>query len=732
MTTTSDFRTKATLEAINRPERRFKLPHENTGKPMKVSDYFGDNVFDFRTAEGIPEAVRAELLEVARSTGKKLKREHVEVVATAATEWASQRGATHFCHWFQPLTGSTAEKHDAFLAFKGTKPIEKISVSQLMQGEPDASSFPNGGSRSTFEARGYTAWDITSPMFLIESSNGKTLCIPTAFVSYSGQALDIKTPLLRSINRLDAAATKFLQITGKTDAKSVSVTCGAEQEYFLVDKAFVAARPDLVMTGRTLLGSLSARNQQLSDHYFGDIPERALAFMQELDYELHKLGVPAKTRHNEVAPSQFEIAPIFSDANIAADQNQMLMATIKKTAHKHNFEAILHEKPFAGINGSGKHLNWSMSDNTGYNLLEPGSEPHQNLRFLATLGIVCEAVFRRGDSLRMAISGHGNDHRLGANEAPPSIISVYLGDTLNNIAMAMTEGKTFTPDDKKFLDVGADQLAQLLKDNTDRNRTSPFAFTGNKFEFRAVGSSQNIGFPMSILNAAVTEVFNESNSWLEKEIAGGKTVDEALHQLTVKWMTNAKAAIFNGDGYSEAWRTEAAKRGLPNLRTTPEALSVLTKKDRIGYLIEMGVFKAEELETRYNVLLEKYVLAREIEYRTQIEMVHQFVLPSAILYKKQLMDAVTSAKSAGVEASAEKKLLKTLDLAMEKLYDDCTNLRNSLEAADIDNHVAAAKLFAEQLLPQSEKVADVSNEVEELIPDSLWALPKYREMLFLR
>lgn len=732
MTTTSDSRTKATFEAINRPERIFKVPMENTGKPMKVSDYFGDNVFDFRTAEGIPEAVRAELLEVSRSTGKKLKREHVEVVATAATEWATHRGATHFCHWFQPLTGSTAEKHDAFLAFKNDKPIEKISVSQLMQGEPDASSFPNGGSRSTFEARGYTAWDITSPMFLIESTNGKTLCIPTAFVSYSGQALDIKTPLLRSINRLDAAATKFLQLTGKNDAKNVSVTCGAEQEYFLIDKAFVASRPDLVMTGRTLLGSLSAKNQQLSDHYFGDIPERVLSFMQELDHELYKLGIPAKTRHNEVAPSQFEIAPIFSDANVAADQNQMLMATIKKTAHKHNFEAILHEKPFAGINGSGKHLNWSMSDNTGYNLLEPGSEPHQNLRFLATLGIVCEAVFRRGDSLRMAISGHGNDHRLGANEAPPSIISVYLGETLNNIAMAMLEGKTFTPDDKKFLDVGADQLAQLLKDNTDRNRTSPFAFTGNKFEFRAVGSSQNIGFPMSVLNAAVTEVFNESNAWLEKEISGGKSVDQALHELTVKWISNSKAVIFNGDGYSDEWLKEAQNRGLPNLRTTPEALGVLAKKDRISFLTEMGVFKSEELETRYNVLLEKYVLAREIEFLTQVDLVNQYVLPSAIQYKKQLMDSVTASKAAGVEASAEKKLLKSLDLAMEKLYDETTNLRNALNSADLDNHEATAKLFAEQLLPQSETVAAVSHEVEELIPDAYWSLPKYREMLFLR
>jgi len=732
MTITSDYRNKTTFEATNRPNRKFALPKDNKGNPMKVSDYFGENVFDFRTAEGIPESVRTELIKVAKTTGRKLQREHVEVVAKAATDWATQRGATHFCHWFQPLTGSTAEKHDAFLSFKNDLPIEKISVSQLMQGEPDASSFPNGGSRSTFEARGYTAWDITSPMFLVESENGKTLCIPTAFVSYSGQALDIKTPLLRSVNRLDTAATRFLNLTGKTDAKNVMVTCGAEQEYFLIDKAFMNARPDLIMTGKTLLGSLSAKNQQLSDHYFGEIPERVISFMQELDHELYKLGVPAKTRHNEVAPSQFEMAPIFNDANVSADQNQMMMAAIKKTAHKHNFEAILHEKPFAGINGSGKHLNWSMSDNNGYNLLEPGSEPHQNLRFLATLGIVCEAVYRHGDTLRMAISGHGNDHRLGGHEAPPSIISVYLGDTLNHIVEAILAGKTFTPDDKKFVDVGADQLAQLMRDNTDRNRTSPFAFTGNKFEFRAVGSSQNIGFPASVLNAAVTEVFNESNEWLEAEIAGGKSVDQALHELTLKWVKSAKPVIFNGDGYSEEWVKEAAARGLPNLKNTPEALGVLTKKDRVSFLTEMGVFKAEELETRYNVLIEKYVLAREIEIRTMTEMISQYVIPSALEYKKELLNSVLNSKSVGVDFGIEKELLTLLDQALQKVYSENANLKRSLDSVDLDNHVHAAKEIAEKIMPVSETLAGYSNDLEELIPDNLWVLPKYREMLFLR
>ncbi len=574
---TIEMRNWAKKDAIHREERSFQRPVDSTGKYLRISDYYGENVFHFSDTPGIADDVKKELEEVSRS-GKLIQKEHANIVAKAVTEWAISHGATHFCHWFQPLTGSTAEKHDSFLSFSKGKVIERLSAVQLMQGEPDASSFPNGGSRSTFEARGYTSWDMSSPMFLMEGGNGKTLCIPTAFVSYHGEALDVKTPLLRSISRLGKSATEFCQIVGMKDVKKVQVTTGAEQEYFLIDKSFYYSRPDLVMTGRTLFGSLSSKNQQLDDHYFGAIPERVIVFMQELDYELHRLGIPAKTRHNEVAPGQFEIAPIFTDANIAADNNQQIMALIKHIAGKHGMVALLHEKPFAGVNGSGKHLNWSMATDSGVNLLEPGKEPHQNMRFLATTMIVVEAVKRHAKMLRMAIASQSNDHRLGANEAPPSIISVFLGQTLENVLKSIKDGKTFTPESEKILEMGADQLAHLLKDNTDRNRTSPFAFTGNRFEFRAVGSSKSIGLPLSVLNAAVSSVFQEANSFLKKEINSKVDADAALLKLIKKYLDSSWEVVFNGDGYSEQWVIEATKRRLPNLKTTADPLPALKYK----------------------------------------------------------------------------------------------------------------------------------------------------------
>ncbi len=517
-------RAHARLNAMNRPVMPPSTPTDEKGKNLKVSEYYGEYVFDIQKAREIPNALKKELLEVSR-TGKPLTKEMAKVVADAVLNWSLSKGATHFCHWFHPLTGSTAEKHDSFIDFDGTAAIEKFSASQLMKGEPDASSFPHGGSRATFEARGYTAWDITSPMFLIPGTNGKTLCIPTAFVSYHGDALDIKTPLLRSSARLNKVATKFLKLSGKKDAENVIVTCGAEQEYFLVDKNFYFLRPDLVMTTRTLFGSLTSRNQQLEDHYFGTIPSRVLACMEELEIELYKLGIPAKTRHNEVAPAQFELAQIFSEGNLAADQNQLVMATLRSVADKHGFVALLHEKPFAGINGSGKHLNWSMSDNTGYNLLEPGKDPHQNFTFLGVLAVIIEAVNRHAAMLRLGIASHGNDHRLGANEAPPSIISVFLGGTLDKILEAIANGKSFKPSDMALLDLGAPELANLLKDNTDRNRTSPFAFTGNKFEFRAVGASASISPSLTYLNAAVATALNTMNETLRQ-----------IEEIEARWM----------------------------------------------------------------------------------------------------------------------------------------------------------------------------------------------------
>ena len=718
-------------KATSRTPRHFNIPKDNRGVTKKVSDYYGELTFDFKTSEDISDAIKKDIVK-AIEEGKGIKKEHAEAVAKAVTTWAVNNGATHFCHWFQPLTGGTAEKHDAFFQFdKHGKAIERLSAGQLMQGEPDASSFPNGGSRSTFEARGYTTWDLTSPMFLIEAVNGRTLCIPTAFVSYNGEALDIKTPLLRSISKLNTVATKFLQLAGSTETTNVHVTCGAEQEYFLIDKAFYFARPDLVMTGRTLFGALSTRNQQLEDHYFGLIPDRVLAFMQELDYELHRLGIPSKTRHNEVAPAQFELAPIFSEANVAADNNQMIMTTMKRVAEKHEMMILLHEKPFAGINGSGKHVNWSMSDNTGLNLLEPGSEPHENLRFLATVAIIVEALHRHAKPLRMAISGAGNDHRLGANEAPPSIISAYLGDTLHKIFHAIAEDKSFTPTHNNVMDLGTNQLAHLLKDNTDRNRTSPFAFTGNKFEFRAVGSSQAIGFPMTILNAAVTEVMIEANSYMEAELARGQSIDQSLMSLTKKLTSQSFQAVFNGDGYSKEWVEEAARRGLPNLRTTPEALKTMTEKGAYDFLVKLGIFKACEIETRYNILLERYIKIREIELETMIDMIHQFVIPSGLEYKNVLARVLKNQTDIGVSSQFEMESYKKVSTKIDEIYALSQNLYKELSGVHSDHQKYAEKI-AQELMVTSTTMANICNELEELIPNQFYSLPKYYDMLFMR
>ena len=715
--------------AVHRPERKVEFPKDTDGRHLRISEYYGKNIFDFRTAKEIPESVKKELISIA-NTNKPLTKEMADVVAKAALEWALSRGATHYCHWFQPLTGNTAEKHDSFLDIKNGEAIENLSASQLMQGEPDASSFPNGGSRSTFEARGYTSWDLTSPMFLVSGTNGKTLCIPTAFISYTGQALDIKTPLLRSEVALSNAACRFLKAIGQ-ETTHVQSNCGSEQEYFLVDKAFFYARPDLVMTGRTLFGSLSAKNQQLDDHYFGDISERVMSFMQELDFELHKLGVPSKTRHNEVAPGQYEIAPIFDRTNVAADLNQILMSTLSRVAHKHEFEVLLHEKPFAGINGSGKHLNWSLSTVEGDNLLNPGEKPEENYRFLTVCSAVNEAVFRHGGMIRDAIASAGNDHRLGANEAPPSIISTYLGDTLEKIFSAIKEGKTFTSDDECTMDLMATQLANLSKDNTDRNRTSPFAFTGNKFELRACGSEMAIGLPLSILNGAVAEVLNETADKIEKLMSSGKSSEAAMKEVTKEWVTHSYDVIFNGDGYSDEWIVEAEKRGLPNLKTTADALPLFMDKKSTNFLFEQKIYTQDELETRFHVLVERYNVIREIEFRTLIEMVNQHVIPAVLHYKKELGSVIRMQKDLSIESSVEKSIYKKINYATETLFTRVENLNNSInELAEDDEK--RSHTIAETLMPLSEEIAELCNEIEEMVPDQLWTLPKYYDMLFLR
>jgi len=716
-------------EALNRSPRFIKKQSSTEVIP-NVTHYFGELTFNYLRESSVPDTLKKELAELAIKQ-EKIKIDQAQLIAAAVKEWAISKGCTHFCHWFQPLTGSTAEKHDAFLTFGEGGIVEQFEAAQLMQGEPDASSFPNGGSRTTFEARGYTSWDISSPFFIIEGINGSTLCIPTAFVSYHGDALDIKTPLLRSINKLNKEVTKFLHLMGNTDVTNVTVCCGPEQEYFLVDKSFYYSRPDLVMTGRTLFGLGTSKNQQLDDHYFGSIPQRVKNFMDELNFELHRLGIPAKTQHNEVAPGQFEIAPIFEDANVAADHNQLTMSTIERVAERHDFKALLHEKPFPGINGSGKHVNWSMAADTGINLLNPTKTPQDNPLFLASCALVLRAVFRHGDAMRMSIASHGNDHRLGANEAPPSIISAYLGDALSDVFNSIASGKTLAPGKDGDLDVGASQLAMVAKDNTDRNRTSPFAFTGNKFEFRAVGSSHAIGFPLTILNAAVCESFCEANQKMEVILKTGKSAKEAALEIVKECLNESSAIIFNGDNYSEDWVKEAKKRGLPNLRTSADAFSVLNDKSAMKFISDLGILSEGEIETRRNAFVEKYITCREIEFNSLNQMVFQHVLPSAFEYKTKLATLIKEAKSIGVEFSIEEKMMKRLNLLIDSIHSTAQILSHGIENLSGDE-MRDAEEIANNLLPLSETIANSCNELEQIIPSDNWHLPTYLEMLFIR
>ncbi len=727
-----DPRQQAKLSVYSRKTRKCSVPMNEQGKYLKVSQYYGENVYNYHLSKSLSLEDKDSLKQVI--DGKRtITKDLASKIANSVMDWAIAKGATHFCHWFQPLTGSTAEKHDAFLSFDGDRPLEALSASQLMQGEPDASSFPNGGSRATFEARGYTTWDLTSPIFIKEAANGKTLVIPTAFVSYHGDALDTKTPLLRSDLRINEVMNKFCHLIGMKDVQKVYTTCGAEQEYFLIDKAFYFGRQDLVMTGRALFGSLTSRNQQLEDHYFGLIEDRVLAYMQEVEIELYKMGIPAKTRHNEVAPGQFEMAPIFKDSNTAADNNQIVMTVLRTVALKHDFVCLLHEKPFAGVNGSGKHLNWSMSTDTDVNLLEPGHNPHENFRFLAVVASVVEAVYRHQDIIRMGIASHGNDHRLGANEAPPSIMSVFLGDTLTKIFESMISGGKYVHSARQILDLGARQLADLFKDNTDRNRTSPFAFTGNKFEFRACGSSASIGYPLSILNAAIIDVFEETNKIIEDEMKAGKSADDALMAVVIKWYANAQAIVFNGDGYSQDWVKEAAKRGLGNLRTTPEAIAVLKDAKKTNVLLRTGVFRESEISTRYNVMLERYIKCREIELKTLHQMVNKQIIPAAVEYKAILAASVKAHKDIGADAAVELEVLKSLADLTRNIHAQSQSLITQLEESHHKlSEEDLSKKIGSDLMPASFQIADLCNQIEELVPDEKWPVPKFYDMLFIR
>lgn len=726
-------RREAVRGALNYPNIKVTKPGSNENSP--VSEYFGSLTFGLaQMRDKLPKDAYQNLLKTLEQ-GKKLQKETAEAIASVVKEWAVSKGVTHFCHWFQPMTGLSAEKHDAFISIQTNyhselKVVEKFSGSQLIQGEPDASSFPSGGMRSTFEARGYTTWDPSSPLFIIEDEAGKTLCIPTVFFGYHGQALDCKTPLLRSVEALSTQACDFLKLCGDVDVKRIQVTLGAEQEYFLIDRNFVSLRPDLIMTGRTLLGAPSTRGQQLEDHYFGAIPSRVKKYMQEAEYELFKLGIPVKTRHNEVAPSQFELAPIFEDVNISSDHNTLTMEVLKRVALKHNFVCLLHEKPFAGINGSGKHNNWSMSNDKGENLLEPGTTPHQNLRFLAVLSVVLKAVFDHSDVLRAAIASPGNDHRLGANEAPPAIISVFLGSMLEKILDSIEAGKVAQATEGQIIDLGVSKLPNISKDYTDRNRTSPFAFTGNKFEFRAVGSSAIVSVPMTFLNAAVANAFRESTEKLKNLIAKKGNRDEAVMEMIRENVKASKAVRFEGNGYSAEWRAEAKKRGLPILNTTAEALDVLKNDQAVKFLIEEKVLTHEEIHSRYHIMVERYVKTLDIELDTLIELVNTHVIPAC---EKQLTaltatrDSMTNAHLKKMHLERSQKLEEAFDAVLTQL-DSLNSLVEKVRAKTDEGE--KMKLIAHDVQPLALKLREACDACERQVADDLWPLPKYREMLF--
>jgi len=732
-------RFEAIREVSKRAPRKFDPPRDEQGTLLRVSDFYGVNTFDlYKMKEQLPKEVFTKLVQTV-DLGKKLDRDIADTVAHAIKEWALTRNVTHFCHWFQPQTGATAEKHDAFLSFDDrNRPIEAFSGSQLIQSEPDASSFPSGGMRTTFEARGYTAWDPSSPVFIMEHTNGRTLCIPSVFISYHGDALDAKTALLRSSDVLSHKACELLWLIGDRGVKRVVPTLGVEQEYFLIDRAFYNLRPDLVMTGRTLIGGQPPKGQQLEDHYFGSIPVRAQAFMAEMEYELYKTGVPVKTRHNEVAPSQFESAPIFEEANIATDHNQLVMEVLRKVALRHNFSVLLHEKPFEGINGSGKHNNWSMSitgsgpEQDGDNLLDPGKTPHQNLRFLLVLAGVMKGVYAHAGLLRASIASAGNDHRLGANEAPPAIISIFLGDMLNRILDEIEQGTTQGQNpEAAVLKLGVSKLPEVMKDNADRNRTSPFAFTGNKFEFRAVGSSASTAFPVTILNAAVADGFTEIIESLKARLRTSNTVESAVLEVVKEAIQDTHPIRFEGNNYSEDWVSEAERRGIPNLRKTPEALAELSKPKSKAMLAKMGIFTEAELVSRFHVRTERYVKNLLIEIDTLCSMVETQILPAAYAYHGMLAAAVLNCKSLGTTAPQADVLIRLGGLIVS-LQTKRTVLEASLHKIEgLSSEEEKAVLLAHDITLAMSDVRQVCDELESIVADDYWPLPKYREMLFL-
>jgi glutamine synthetase len=702
-------------------------------REVHVKDLFGENVFSEAVQrERLPKAVFKALQKTIK-LGAPLDPQIADAVANAMKDWAIEKGATHFTHLFYPMTGLTAEKHDSFLVPTGDgKAIVEFSGKELVKGEPDASSFPSGGIRATFEARGYTAWDPTSPAFIFESPNGSTLVVPTAFVSWTGEALDKKTPLLRSMEALSAQALRILRLFGNESARKVFTTVGSEQEYFLIDKQWFYARPDLINAGRTLFGAPPPKGQELEDQYFGSIPERILACMADVEAQLFKLGVPVKTRHNEVAPSQYEIAPIFEDSNLATDHQMLMMEIMKRTAEKYGLACLLHEKPFAGINGSGKHNNWSMSTDQGENLLNPGDTPHDNAQFLVFCTAVIRAVAKYPELLRVAVASAHNDHRLGANEAPPAIISIFLGDQLQDVIDQLEKGAARSTKQGGFMEVGVSVLPKLPRDAGDRNRTSPFAFTGNKFEFRAVGGSQSIAGPNTVLNTIVAESLDFIATQLEKAVQGGKDLNKAVQDLLPGIIKESKKVIFNGDNYTEEWHKEAEKRGLPNLRNSVDAFPVITRKDSIDLFGKYRVYSERELHSRFNILCEGYVKTVNVEARLTSLMAKTMILPAALRYQAEVAQAVTATKAAGVDSAAQADLLKSLTAAVGAFQKATADLDHALaHHADADVY-AHAKHSRDAVLPAMHAVRSAGDKLETMVADDLWPLPTYREMLFIK
>ena len=691
----------------------------------KVPEMYGKMVFSDKVMrDKLPKDVYNALKKTIEN-GSHLELDIANAVAIAMKEWAVENGATHFTHWFQPMTGTTAEKHDSFISPLGDGTvIMEFSGKELVKGEPDASSFPSGGLRATFEARGYTAWDPSSPAFIKEG----TLCIPTAFCSYSGEALDKKTPLLRSMEALNREAVKVLHLLGKTDVTSVSTTVGPEQEYFLIDKKDYAKRKDLIFTGRTLLGAMPPKGQEMDDHYFGSLRPRVSAYMHELDEELWKLGIPAKTKHNEVAPAQHELAPVYDTTNVAVDHNQLTMEVMKKVANKHGFVCLLHEKPFDGINGSGKHNNWSMSTDAGVNLLEPGKTPQENTQFLVFLAAVIKAVDEYADLLRLSVASAGNDHRLGANEAPPAIISIFLGDELTQVLDSIENG-TFFESKKEMMSIGASVLPHFVKDNTDRNRTSPFAFTGNKFEFRSLGSSASVAGPNTVLNTAVAEAlrfFAEKLSGVPKE-----KLDEEVKKLVCETIKAHKRIIFNGNGYTDEWIHEAERRGLYNYRSTPEVLPCLKEKKNIELFTKHHVYSETELDSRYEILLENYTKTLHIEALTLADMLEKEFMPALLKYTDILTSSVMNKKTLGVPAKAPEKQLKKLSGLYETIYELTDVLKADIaEAEKIKDEHEKAMYYHDTVISDTEKVRKAADEAEPLIPEELMPYPTYEQILF--